>query len=258
MPNTAAKTIYLKDYTVPEFLISHTELHFDLSAEDTYVRSRLSIHRNLDCKKDRPDLVLVGEELSLVSISIDGETLSSEKFSVDDKTLTIENPSDEFILEITNRINPSKNTALSGLYESNTMLCTQCEAEGFRRITWFLDRPDVMSIFTVTIVADKDNYPILLSNGNCSGRSNAGELENNKHWTSWHDPFPKPCYLFALVAGDLACLSDTFTTCSGRDIALEVYVEEHDLDKTQHAMQSLKNAMRWDEEAFGREYDLDL
>ncbi len=258
MPNTAAKTIYLKDYTVPEFLISHTELHFDLSAEDTYVRSRLSIHRNPDCKKDRPDLVLVGEELSLVSISIDGETLSSEKFSVDDKTLTIENPSDEFILEITNRINPSKNTALSGLYESNTMLCTQCEAEGFRRITWFLDRPDVMSIFTVTIVADKDNYPILLSNGNCSGRSNAGELENNKHWTSWHDPFPKPCYLFALVAGDLACLSDTFTTCSGRDIALEVYVEEHDLDKTQHAMQSLKNAMRWDEEAFGREYDLDL
>jgi aminopeptidase N len=173
---------------------------------------------------------------------------------LDDETLTLHAPQDEFVLEISNRINPAKNTALSGLYESNDMLCTQCEAEGFRRITWFLDRPDVMSIFSVTIEADENKYPILLSNGNRTGSSKNG----SKHTASWHDPFPKPSYLFALVAGDLACLKDTFTTCSGRDIALEVYVEEHDLNKTQHAMQSLENSMRWDENAFGREYDLDL
>ncbi|MBV1875846.1 MAG: aminopeptidase N [Cycloclasticus sp.] len=257
MPASEQKTIYLKDYTVPEFLISHTELHFDLSAENTCVSSRLSIQRNPDCKKINPSLVLMGEELTLISIAINGETLSSEKYLLSNDTLTIHDPEIDFVLEISNRINPTTNTALSGLYKSKTMLCTQCEAEGFRRITWFLDRPDVMSIFNVTIVADKDKYPVLLSNGNCTGRSN-NALGANKHSTSWHDPFPKPCYLFALVAGDLACLKDSFTTCSGKDISLEVYVEEHDLDKTQHAMQSLKDAMRWDEEAFGREYDLDL
>ena len=257
MSASEQKTIYLKDYTVPEFLISHTELHFDLSAENTCVSSRLSIQRNPDCKKVNPSLVLMGEELTLISIAINGETLSSEKYLLSNDTLTIHNPEIDFVLEISNHINPTTNTALSGLYKSKTMLCTQCEAEGFRRITWFLDRPDVMSVFNVTIVADKDKYPVLLSNGNCTGRSN-NVLGTNKHSTSWHDPFPKPCYLFALVAGDLACLKDSFTTCSGKDIALEVYVEEHDLDKTQHAMQSLKNAMRWDEEAFGREYDLDL
>lgn len=255
MPNIQAATIYLRDYTVPEFFISHTELHFDLSAKQTTVRSRLSIQRNRACKKSKPDLVLMGEQLTLISIAIDGKLLPNDAYSLNDETLTIDNSKDDFILEITNQIDPSKNTALSGLYESKTMLCTQCEAEGFRRITWYLDRPDVMSIFTVTIAADSATYPILLSNGNRTGQS---ELGGNKHSASWHDPFPKPCYLFALVAGDLACLEDSFTTCSGRNIKLEVYVEESDLDKTQHAMQSLKNAMRWDEEAFGREYDLDL
>jgi len=198
----------------------------------------------------------MGEELSLISIAINGEKLSSEQYLLSNETLTIHDPGLDFVLEISNHINPTTNTALSGLYKSKSMLCTQCEAEGFRRITWFLDRPDVMSIFNVTIVADKDKYPVLLSNGNCTDRSPT--LADNKHSTSWLDPFPKPCYLFALVAGDLACLRESFTTCSGREIALEVYVEEHDLDKTQHAMQSLKNAMHWDEEAFGREYDLDL
>ncbi|MBQ0724937.1 MAG: aminopeptidase N [Cycloclasticus sp.] len=255
MSNTEAQTIYLNDYTVPPFLISHSELHFELSADDTYVRSRLSIHRNPLCQLKPDDLVLVGEDLTLVSILVDNQALAEKDYLINDETLTILQPSDDFILEITNRIQPSSNTALSGLYESKTMLCTQCEAEGFRRITWYLDRPDVMSSFHVTLVADKDNYPVLLSNGN---RIDQGVLDNNKHWASWQDPFPKPSYLFALVAGNLACLQDRFTTCSGREIALEIYVEAHDLDKTQHAMQSLKNAMRWDEEAFGREYDLDL
>ncbi len=257
MSTSEQKTIYLKDYTVPEFLISKTELHFDLSADKTLVNSRLNIYRNPDCKKTNPDLVLMGEELTLIDLKVDGERLHPEHYTLDDKTLTIHNPSARFVLEISNHINPSTNTALSGLYKSNTMLCTQCEAEGFRRITWFLDRPDVMSIFSVTMVADKDEYPVLLSNGNRTGSPNIA-LADNKHAARWHDPFPKPSYLFALVAGDLACLKDSFTTCSGREVALEVYVEEHDLDKTSHAMQSLKNAMRWDEQAFGREYDLDI
>ncbi|PHS73257.1 MAG: aminopeptidase N [Cycloclasticus sp.] len=255
MSNTTPNTIYLKDYTVPEFLISHTTLHFDLDANNTIVRSTLNVRRNPACQKDHPDLVLMGEDLSLLSIQIDGTPLTAEQYTLTDESLTIHQPRNEFVIEISNSIIPSSNTALSGLFESNAMLCTQCEAEGFRRITWFLDRPDVMSIYSVTIEANKDKYPILLSNGN---RSEQRDLDNNKHAASWHDPFPKPSYLFALVAGDLACLSDTFTTCSGREIALEIYVEEHDLDKTQHAMQSLKNAMRWDEEAFGREYDLEL
>jgi aminopeptidase N len=255
MSDTQQKTIYLKDYTVPEFLISHTELRFNLSADDTVVRSRLTIQRNPACKKDKPALVLMGEELELISIAVDGQPLPEGAFNLNEQTLTLVPPADKFILQISNRINPASNTALSGLYESKKMLCTQCEAEGFRRITWYLDRPDVMSIFNVTIEANSDLYPILLSNGN---RTDSGKLDNGKHWVSWFDPFPKPSYLFALVAGNLACLTDSFTTRSNRDVRLEVYVEEHDLDKTQHAMQSLKNAMCWDEEAFGREYDLDV
>mgnify|MGYP000148796913 CR=1 FL=1 len=255
MSNTAQQTIYLNDYRAPEFLISHTTLHFDLSADDTRVSSCLSIQRNPSSQQQAADLVLMGEELELLDIRLNGELLSENAYLLDDTTLTIKHVPDEFKLEINNRIKPSSNTALSGLYESKGMLCTQCEAEGFRRITWFLDRPDVMSIFSVSMSADKDSYPILLSNGN---RLETTEIANNKHTANWHDPFPKPCYLFAIVAGDLACLNDNFISCSGRDIALEIYVEQSDLAKTQHAMQSLKNSMRWDEEAFGREYDLDL
>jgi len=247
--------MYLKDYTVPEFLITQTNSHFDLSGDDTQVRSQLTVHRNPACAKTSPDLTLVGEELILESISLNGKELTPQQYTLTDKMLSIPGLDGEFTIDITNRINPAKNTALSGLYQSNDMLCTQCEAEGFRRITWFLDRPDVMSTFSVTLAADKSKYPILLSNGN---RTEHITLDNEQHQASWHDPFPKPAYLFALVAGDLACLKDNFTTCSGRNISLEVYVEEQDLDKTDHAMQSLKEAMRWDEKAFGREYDLDL
>ncbi|MEW5057784.1 MAG: aminopeptidase N [Cycloclasticus sp.] len=255
MPNTAQQTIYLKDYRVPDFLISHTRLHFDLSADDTRVSSCLSIQRNPSSDNQTADLVLMGEELELLDIHLDGERLNESAYFLDDSSLTIKHLPEACKLEINNRIKPSSNTALSGLYESKGMLCTQCEAEGFRRITWYLDRPDVMSIFSVSMSADKDKYPVLLSNGN---RLQTTEAADNKHTANWHDPFPKPCYLFAIVAGDLACLNDSFTSCSGRDIALEIYVEQSDLAKTQHAMQSLKNSMRWDEEAFGREYDLDL
>jgi aminopeptidase N len=160
-----------------------------------------------------------------------------------------------FVLTIENSINPKANTALEGLYLSNGMLCTQCEAQGFRKITYFLDRPDVMTRFTTTLEGDKDRYPVLLSNGN---KIASGESDNNCHWVTWEDPFRKPCYLFALVAGQLDCLEDSFTTCSGRNISLQIFAEPHDLDKCDHAMQSLKNAMHWDEQVYGREYDLDL
>ena len=247
--------IYLKDYTVPEYLINHTDLFFDLSEDKTTVKSKLSIKRNPACTISQPALVLTGEDLTLNSVTLNGTVLTPKQYMLDEETLSIAYPGDEFTLEISNHINPESNTALSGLYKSKDMLCTQCEAEGFRRITWFLDRPDVMSTFSVTIEANKRKYPVLLSNGN---RTSQTDLDNGKHRVSWQDPFPKPSYLFALVAGDLACLTDSFTTCSGRDIALEIYVEETDLNKTHHAMRSLKNSMRWDEQAFGREYDLDL
>jgi aminopeptidase N len=255
MSDIKQTTIYLKDYTVPEYLISHTDLFFDLSENKTIVKSKLSIKRNPACTLPQPTLVLAGEDLTLESVTLNGTVLTPHQYKLDEKTLSIAYPGNEFTLEVSNHINPESNTALSGLYKSNDMLCTQCEAEGFRRITWFLDRPDVMSTYSVTIEADKGKYPILLSNGN---RTHQTDLDNGKHQASWQDPFPKPSYLFALVAGDLACLTDSFITCSGRNITLEVYVEENDLNKTQHAMQSLKNSMRWDEKAFGREYDLDL
>lgn len=258
MSNEKQKTIYLKDYTVPEFLIPETQLHFDLSATDTQVHSRLMIQRNPACQKKQPNLVLMGEELSLISITIDGQTPDKGHITLTEQTLTLHAPKDAFVLEIRNRIKPQQNTALSGLYESKNMLCTQCEAEGFRRITWFLDRPDVMSVFSVTMEADKNKYPILLSNGNPVEQPKNTLPPTSTHRASWFDPHPKPCYLFALVAGDLACLSDTFTTCSGRHVALKLYVEAADLNKTAHAMQSLKNCIRWDEDAFGREYDLDI
>lgn len=254
MSTPQQNTVYLKDYSVPEFLISHTKLHFELSADDTHVHSHLSIQRNPNSLNQQADLVLMGEELELIELRLNGDLLTPDGYRLTDQTLTIKQPAAHFSVEIKNRIKPSSNTALSGLYESKGMLCTQCEAEGFRRITWFLDRPDVMSIFSVTMTADKNKYPVLLSNGNRLEQTSSG----HKHTASWHDPFPKPSYLFAIVAGDLACLKESFTTCSKRDVALEIYVEASDLPKTQHAMQSLKNAMRWDEEAFGREYDLDL
>jgi len=252
-----AQTIYLKDYQVPEYLVDSIDLNFILDAEHTRVVSRLVVLANPESTTKNSAIELLGEDLSLVSIALDGVALDESQYILSKESLIINNvPQNKpFSLAIENTINPKSNSAYEGLYISNDMLCTQCEAQGFRKITYFLDRPDVMSRFTTTLVADKTLYPVLLSNGN---KVATGELTNNRHWVTWEDPFKKPCYLFALVAGQLECIEDHFTTMSGRDITLQIFVETHDIDKCSHAMQSLKNAMRWDEETYGREYDLDL
>ena len=255
MRDANPQTIYLKDYTPPEYLVDRVELEFELDADNTLVRSRLSLRKNPENKSNSSELQLHGEHLELVSIRLDQVALNDAQFRLSPTELSIPEVPDEFTLEIENRIHPASNTALEGLFLSKGMLCTQCEAEGFRKITWFPDRPDVMSAYTVKMIADPKRYPVLLSNGN---RIDQGSLDDGRHWVTWEDPFKKPSYLFALVAGDLECLRDQFTTLSGREIALEIYVEAHDLDKCEHAMQSLKNAMAWDEQAYGREYDLDL
>lgn len=257
MRDASPQTVYLKDYTPPEYLIDQIELDFDLDEQRTRVRAKMNVRRNPQSAADSVALRLWGEELQLLSIAVDGRPLRDSEYLVGDEALIIhEAPQDRpFEILIENLINPQANTALEGLYLSSSMLCTQCEAQGFRKITWFLDRPDVMSRFKTTLVADKAKYPVLLSNGNKTG---SGELDNNRHWVSWEDPFAKPCYLFALVAGQLECVADEFVTMSGRRIALEIFVEQHNIDKCSHAMQSLKNAMRWDEETYGLEYDLDL
>ena len=251
------QTIHLKDYQVPEYLIQTVDLNFILEAEHTRVVSRLTITHNPDNKAKHAPLVLLGEQLTLKCIALNGVKLTDHQYKLTDESLTIKDipQNTTFTLAIENTINPKANSALEGLYVSNDMLCTQCEAEGFRKITYFLDRPDVMSRFTTTLIADKTLYPVLLSNGN---KMEHGELSDNRHWVTWEDPFKKPCYLFALVAGQLECIEDHFTTMSGREISLQIYVEAHDIDKCAHAMQSLKNAMRWDEQTYGREYDLDL
>jgi aminopeptidase N len=257
MRDATPQTVYLKDYTPPEYLIDSVELDFDLDEQRTVVRSRLNLRRNPAIKADGVSLTLMGEELELIGIAVDGVALAETAFALSLESMTIHQvPQDRpFTVSIENRINPKANTALEGLYLSSSMLCTQCEAQGFRKITWFLDRPDVMTRFKTTLTADRSQYPVLLSNGN---RIAQGELDNNRHWVSWEDPFAKPCYLFALVAGQLERVADKFVTVSGRRIELEIFVERHNVDKCAHAMQSLKNAMRWDEESYGLEYDLDL
>ncbi len=251
------QTVYLKDYTVPEYLIDEVDLNFELDEECTQVTTKLTLRRNPQSLQQHESLTLMGENLTLISITLDDHELLPEYYQQAPESLTIFTVPQQqpFIVTIQNQINPKANTALEGLYLSGSMLCTQCEAEGFRKITYFLDRPDVMSRFRTTLSADKDKYPVLLSNGN---KVEHGELSGNRHWVTWEDPFKKPSYLFALVAGQLECLEDRFTTMSGRDISLQIFVEAYDLDKCGHAMQSLKNAMQWDEQAYGREYDLDL
>lgn len=264
MRDAQAKTIYLKDYQLPAFLIDKTELHFDLDELHTRVSSRLQMRRNPDLLGiQQDDLCLDGQDMELVSIALNGKLLSATDYMVEEESLTIKglsallnaSPDKEFIFECVTVIKPQQNTSLEGLYKSQTMFCTQCEAEGFRKITYYSDRPDVMSRFTTTVVADQARYPVLLSNGN---NVNSGVSDNGRHWATWEDPFHKPCYLFALVAGDLRHIEDQFTTCSGREITLRIFVEEKDLDKCDHAMASLKHSMRWDEEIYGREYDLDI
>lgn len=248
-----ANTIYLKDYQQPDFWIEHVDLTFELEEEKTRVVSKLQVKKHED--SSATSLVLMGENLELGKISVDGTLLNSDAYSVTETTLTIEGMPEVFTLEIETFIKPQENFTLEGLYKSSGNYCTQCEAEGFRKITYFLDRPDVMALFTTTIIADKKKYPVLLSNGN---PIESGEGENGKHWAMWQDPFKKPCYLFALVAGDLAFIQDNYTTTSGRDVLLRIYVQKHNIDQCDHAMTSLKKSMKWDEDAFGREYDLDV
>jgi len=247
--------IYLKDYEPPHFLIDETKLRVEIGDDDTTVLANLAMRRNPKSPYQGRGLVLHGIDLSLQQVAIDGRVLSEGEYQVSDEELLIHRVPEQFTLTTEVVIRPRDNTSLEGLYKSRTMYCTQCEAEGFRKITYYLDRPDVMSEFTTTVVADKSECPVLLSNGNLH---DWGELDNGRHWATWHDPFLKPAYLFALVAGDLSVVEDSFTTCSGRQVALKLYVEEKDLEKCDHAMASLKHAMAWDEEVYGREYDLDL
>jgi len=255
MKESQGKTIYLKDYTPPDYLIDETHLTFQLFETHTMVHSRLVMRKNPAAERHSGVLVLNGAELELVELVIDGRALDQAAYSVDGEELSVPGVPDDFILECVTKIKPQENTSLEGLYKSRVMFCTQCEAEGFRKITYYLDRPDVLSSFTTRIEADKVLYPVLLSNGNNIG---SGDLDDGRHWVAWEDPFKKPSYLFALVAGDLKPVDDTFTTCSGREVELRIFVEEKDLDKCDFALASLKKAMRWDEEVYGREYDLDI
>ena len=282
------KTIYLKDYQQPDYWIDETHLTFELFEDHALVHSRLMLRLNSDVMDSRlrgndgdmsgdaggvsghgrvvipgagrgssplPPLVLDGQQVQLLSVALDDQPLAEGDYRVDAHSLTLHPSSAQFELTISTRIEPQNNTALEGLYKSGGMFCTQCEAEGFRKITYYLDRPDVMSRFTTTLIADKGDYPVLLSNGNLIA---SGEHEAGRHWATWEDPFPKPAYLFALVAGDLVLIQDSFTTMSGRKIDLRIYVEPENREQCGHAMDSLKRSMRWDEEVYGREYDLDI
>ncbi|HFF9480161.1 TPA: aminopeptidase N [Serratia marcescens] len=241
---------YRHDYRAPDYTTTDIDLDFSLDAETTRVTAVSKIKRQGTVGAP---LVLDGEDLTLVSIQVDGQPWSA--YRQQDNQLIIDELPAQFTLTIVNDIHPAKNTALEGLYLSGDALCTQCEAEGFHHITYYQDRPDVLARFTTRIVADKARYPFLLSNGNRIGQ---GELADGRHWVQWQDPFPKPCYLFALVAGDFDVLRDSFTTRSGRKVALELFVDRGNLDRADWAMTSLKNSMKWDETRFGLEYDLDI
>lgn len=241
---------YRLDYKTPDFTITDIDLNFVLDAESTMVTAISQVKRLGD---SQAPLILDGEDLVLKSVSVQGKPW--QHYHQLDNKLVLEQLPDNFTLTIVNQIHPAKNSALEGLYQSGETLCTQCEAEGFRHITYYLDRPDVLACFRTRIEADKVHYPFLLSNGN---RIAQGELAGGRHWVQWQDPYPKPCYLFALVAGDFDVLRDHFITASGRKVDLELYVDRGNLDRTDWAMESLKNAMRWDETRFGLEYDLDI
>ncbi|HCA89268.1 MAG: aminopeptidase N [Legionellaceae bacterium] len=244
------KTIYLKDYQPFNFAIDSIHLHVDLNQTHTDVTNTMQLRRL------RPGaLHLNGEKLKLLSLALDGQTLEASRYAFEQEDLILNDCPDTLTLTIKTRIYPHKNTALSGLYCMDDLFCTQCEAEGFRRITYYPDRPDVLSVFTTTIIADKAHYPVLLSNGNLIAK---GDIDTDKHWVTWHDPFKKPAYLFALVAGKLGYVEDTFITQSQRQVMLRIYVEPGNEAQCNYAMQALKKAMRWDEVVYRREYDLDI
>ncbi len=281
----APTSIHLKDYQPPAFLIDTVDLDFDIREDHALVRGRLTVRRNPGARDAKAPLVLDGDELKLESIALDGRTLTADEFALDDAHLTVMRVPDSFTLDTTVRIHPLNNTKLMGLFASKDGLFTQCEAQGFRRITFFVDRPDVMARYTTTIHADQDRYPVLLSNGNlvASGvgepvaspqpSGHAERIAVNllhpvrgaapassaglRHWAKWEDPHPKPSYLFALVAAKLDKLEDTFVTKSGRTVTLSIYVEPGKLDQSAFAMQALRKSMKWDEDVFGLEVDLD-
>ena len=245
------KIINRSDYTPPHFSIDKIDLVFNLDVNHTQVTNCMQVTR---LEQNKP-LLLDGENLKLLSIKLNNQNLAKDEYQLTKHHLIIPNPPASFCLSITTEISPINNTALEGLFISNNIFCTQCEAHGFRHMTYYLDRPDVMSTFTTKIIANKKDYPQLLSNGNLL---ESGHLDDDKHFALWHDPFKKPCYLFALVAGDLDVLDDNFTTMNKRKINLKIFVEKGFKDRAYHAMDSLKQAVRWDEEKFGREYDLDI
>ena len=247
------KAIYLKDYQQPDYLIDKVSLRFELFEGKTWVHAQLHFQAN-ESVSPSENLELHGEQVKLLEVKVDGKQLSEQDYLLSAESLTIKNVPRQFVLTTLVEIDPAQNTALEGLYLSSGNYCTQCEAEGFRKITYYLDRPDVMTIFSVRIEADQEKIPVLLSNGN---RVSEGKLEDGRHFAEWHDPHPKPSYLFALVAGNLSCCRDKYTTSSGREVSLEIYTEAHNADKCAHAIASLKKAMQWDEDTFNLEYDLD-
>lgn len=249
------QVIYLKDYQAPEYLIDETHLTFELFEDHTLVHAQLVMRRNPARGAGLPPLELDGQQLELLRAALDDVELQASDYQLEADSLTVQPKAEHFTLDTSVKIHPESNTALEGLYKSGKMFCTQCEAEGFRKITYYLDRPDVMSTFTTTVIAEQHRYPVLLSNGN---PVDSGPAEDGRHWATWEDPFKKPAYLFALVAGDLWCVEDSFVRQSGRDVTLRIYVEPENIDKCDHAMVSLKKSMRWDEEVYGREYDLDI
>ena len=250
------QVVRLVDYRPPDFLIDRVNLDIKLGLSKTRITSRLAMRPHPMGRADVP-LALDGDELVFLGVSLDGKPLETVQYSVTpDKLIIAAPPRSSFELEVETELDPSANTKLMGLYRSGSAYCTQCEAEGFRRITYFLDRPDVLSIYTTRIEGDRAEAPILLGNGNPVGHGDVPD--SNRHYAIWHDPFPKPCYLFALVGGDLGSIRDTFTTMSGRKVDLAIYVEHGNEPRAVYAMDALKRAMSWDETTFGREYDLDV
>jgi aminopeptidase N len=254
MQSTTAATVYLKDYTVPAFLIPEVELDISLFEDDTRVRAKLVVERNGAAADPRAPLAFDIDELTVESVALNGVALTPDRYKVDARHLTIPNLPDRFELTTVSRIVPKKNTKLMGIYTSHTGFFSLCEAEGFRRITPFLDRPDVMARYTVTLHADRERYPVLLANGNLIAQ---GEEADGRHWATWQDPFPKPSYLFAVVAARLDRSSDSFVTRSGRKVLLQFFVEPGKLDQGAFALEALKKAMKWDEDTYGLEVDLD-
>ena len=251
-PTAANNTIYLKDYKAPDFLIDSVKLNAQLGKTETLIIATLLIRRNGSHSRA---LILDGEKMQLVGLKLNGKSIDDGDYVVDDHSLTIKKAPNDFVLEVQTKLQPHLNTELSGLYQSSGNFCTQCEAQGFRRITYFLDRPDVLATYQVTITADKKDCPVLLSNGNFV---ETGDNGDGTHWAKWNDPHPKPSYLFALVAGDLEHITDKFVTQSGNSIELNIYTQSHNIDKCEHAMTSLINSMKWDEQVYGREYDLEV